>query len=130
MSNLFEIAARRKYRFESAKGSITVEDLFDLPLTSRNGFDLDMVARAANNDVKSSTEESFVTVNRRNVDAENKLEIVKFIIAQKQQQAAIAAERAERTETKRKILDAISRKKDEALSNASIEELEAQLASL
>ena len=35
--NIFETAARNKVRFESSKGLVTVEDLFDAPLTSKNG---------------------------------------------------------------------------------------------
>lgn len=128
--NLFEAAARGKYRFTSAKGQLTVEDLFDLPLTSRNGFDLDMVARAVNTELKNASEESFVTTSRRNTELENKLEIVKHIIAIKQAEKAEAAERAVRIERKRKILDAIERKEDQQLSEASIDDLRQQLAEL
>lgn len=128
--NLFEAAARGKYRFTSAKGQITTEDLFDLPLTSKNGFDLDMVARTVNSELKSASEESFVTTTRRNTDLENKLEIVKAVIALRQEEKAAAADRAARLEKKRKILDAIESKEDQQLSEASIEDLRQQLAEL
>jgi beta-glucosidase-like glycosyl hydrolase len=128
--NLFEAAARGKYRFTSAKGQITTEDLFDLPLTSKNGFDLDMVARSVNNELKAASEESFVTTNRRNTELENKLEIVKFVIQLRQAEKAEAADRAERLARKRKILDAIENKENQQLSEASLDDLRQQLAEL
>ena len=63
MDNLFLQATREKFRFESPKGDLSVEQLWDLPLTSRTGFDLDTVAKTVNADLKASNEESFVNVN-------------------------------------------------------------------
>jgi hypothetical protein len=48
MSNLFERATRLKLRFSTNKNEITVEDLWELPLQSKTGFDLDNVAKRAN----------------------------------------------------------------------------------
>ena len=48
----FEKASRLKLRFNTAKGDITVEDLWDLKLESRNGFDLESVAQSLNRAVK------------------------------------------------------------------------------
>ena len=36
--NIFEQAARQAFRFESPKGFLTVEDLWNLPLTQRNSL--------------------------------------------------------------------------------------------
>ena len=63
MDNLFMQATREKFRFESSKGDLSVEQLWDLPLTSRTGFDLDTVAKAVNADLKASNEESFVNAS-------------------------------------------------------------------
>jgi hypothetical protein len=50
--NIFEQATRRAIRFESAKGDLSVEQLWDLPLQSRNQFDLDTVAKTVNRQLK------------------------------------------------------------------------------
>lgn len=53
---LFELATRQKLRFASPKGLLTVEDLWDLPMTGNTS--LDSVSKLANRDVKVSAEES------------------------------------------------------------------------
>jgi hypothetical protein len=130
--NLFELAARRKFRYSSSKGDLNTEQLFDLPLTSRAGFDLDSVAKAVNAELKSVAEESFVAVrtNTGQRDLEAKLEIVKFVIAAKQkaqEDIRLAGEKAER---KRRILEALAAKEDQELTSASKEELLRELESL
>ena len=94
--NIFEQATRRAIRFESAKGDLSVEQLWDLPLQSRNQFDLDTVAKTVNRQLNAVTEESFVSV-RENPAKEThslKLEIVKHIISVKLQEAEEARNRA------------------------------------
>ena len=58
--NLFEIATRKKLRFPSLKGELSAEQLWDLPLSSRVGLDLDNIAKAVNKDLKAEEEDSFV----------------------------------------------------------------------
>ena len=62
--NLFEIATRAKFRFDSLKGALTVEQLWELPLQSRTGVDLDTVAKGINASLKEVAEESFVPTAR------------------------------------------------------------------
>ena len=45
MEDLFAKATRDKVKFVTVKGEISIEDLWDLPLTSEKGFDLDSIAR-------------------------------------------------------------------------------------
>lgn len=132
MNDLFITASRRKFRFASERGDLTVEQLWDMPLTARSGFDLNNVARGVNNELKGLAEESFVetSTNPRRKTLEQMLEIVKTVIATKQAEAKAATETAAKSALRAKLAETIERKKDEKLGSASIEELEAQLAAL
>lgn len=137
--NIFEIASRKKFRFPSVVGELTVEQLWDLPLTAttrapatayRN--DLDSVAKAVNAELKSVTEESFVNVRPHpaKADLEIKLDIVKHVIAVKMDERAKADAAADRAEKRRKLAEALANKQDESLRNMSEEEIRAKLAEL
>lgn len=132
MDDIYKYAAQNTLRFGSVRGDLTVEQLFDLPLTSRSGFDLDTVAKGVNADLKECGEESFVSTapNPRRRPLEIALELVKDVIKTKQEAAAAALARQHKAEERRKILDALTTKKDQALTAASVEELEAKLAAL
>jgi len=132
MTDLFVVASRRKFRFTSERGELNVEQLWDLPLTSKNGFNLNAVAIAVNSELKGLAEESFVETssNPRRRELEQMLEIAKFIIATKQDETKAASERLARQAMRRKLQEAIEAKEDQALVGSSIEELKAQLAAL
>jgi hypothetical protein len=132
MSDLFLTASRQRFRYPSNRGELTTEQLWEVPLSSKNGFSLNAIAISVNAELKSLQEESFVEIssNPRRTELENMLELIKFVIATKQQEQKAATDRAAAQALKRKIQDAIAAKKDEALLGASVEELEAQLAAL
>jgi cellulose biosynthesis protein BcsQ len=133
MSDLFLEAVRNKYRFDSPQGLLSVEDLFDLPLTSaRNGVaNLNDVAKTINKRLKETTEESFVdSVSSTDRKAQKMLDIVKQVIAIKQEENEARRTAAERSEQKQKILEALANRKDQALQNASEEELKEMLKNL
>lgn len=126
--NIFAVATRRKLRFPIS-GSITVEDVWDLPLKSKrdHGADLDKLAQILDAEVEKLPRRSFVdeeVQTSENSEVLLKLEIVKAIIATKKEEAS-----SKQTEivnaAKRRDLDAlIARKKDAALESLSVEELE------
>ena len=60
MQDVYKFAAQNQLRFESIRGDLTVEQLFQLPLRSKGGFDLDSVAKAVNAELRGASEESFV----------------------------------------------------------------------
>ena len=62
---MFEQASRLKLRFTTARGSLSVEDLWDLPLTSTTGKpNLDDIAKSLNRELRATSEEtSFVEPN-------------------------------------------------------------------
>ena len=130
--NIFEQATRRAIRFESVKGDLSVEQLWDLPLQSRNQFDLDTVAKTVNRQLNDVTEESFVSV-RENPAKETlslKLEIVKHIISVKLQEAEEARNRANKASEKEKLLRLLDEKQNEALRALTPEEIQERLKAL
>jgi len=133
MHDLFIQATRAAYRYPSNRGEITTEQLWDMPLLSKgNGFDLDTVARTLNASIKAMGEESFVETrsNPRKVEAEAKLEVVKFVIATKQAEIKAAEQRANRLLERRKILDALAELEAKELSASSKEDLLKRLSEL
>ena len=134
-NNLFENATRNKYRFESSKGMITVEDLWSMPLLSTSKvspeFDLDHVAKTLNNKIKLLEEESFVSVKTtENTQLYEQLEIVKYVIATKlAEQAALADKSVKRAELT-KLTSILAQKQELDMLSMSTKELEAKIASL
>ena len=132
MENLFLQATREKFRFESSKGDLSVEQLWDLPLTSRTGFDLDTVAKAVNANLKSSNEESFVNVSNNPAVSrlQAQLEVVKAIIEVKLVQAEATKKRAEKAAERQRLMEVLHSKKDQELQGLSVEEIERRLSQL
>lgn len=125
MSNMFEKAVKGKYRFPY-KGQITVEDLYDLPIGS-----LDTVFKTLNAEVKKTDEESLLQTKSAEDDIlATKIEIVKYIFNEKLEEKKNQQEAAERKEKKQKIMQIIATKQDEALRNASVEDLQKMLDEL
>ncbi len=122
---MFEKAARAKLRFPY-KGSITVEDLWDLSVT-----ELDGIFKTLNRQVKAIKEESLL--DKRTIADETlelQINIVKHIVAVKQTENEIRQAAREKAVRKEKLLEILARKKDGELEGKSIAELEAELASL
>lgn len=118
MSRLFELAARKKYRFPF-RGQVSTEDLWDLSITN-----LDSVFKTLNKEKKQNEEESLLSVkSEADKEVENKIEIVKYIVAVKQAEIAERAASKEKAQRNQKIAAIIERKKDEELEGKSIEDL-------
>jgi hypothetical protein len=132
MDNIFEAASRQKIRFDSNRGALMVEQLWDLSLTSKSGFDLDSVARAINRDLKDMTEESFVatTSNPAKASLELKLEVVKYVIAIRMAENAARLAAADKAAKKTKLIEVLSRKQDAALEALTPDEIQAQIEEL
>ncbi len=133
MSDIYKFAAQNNLRFPSNRGQLTVEQLFQMPLQSKTGLDLDSTAKAINQALKDLGEESFVENAASNPQRrliEISFEIVKDVIKTKQDENKAQLAKANKTLERKKLLDALGAKKDEALSKATIEELEKKLAEL
>jgi len=131
--NVFEIATRKKFRFDTCKGQVTVEDLWDLPLTATNDRpNLDDIAKELYKKMKDENEMSFVKstsqVNKEFNIIKAKFDIVKHIIDVKLAEAEAAKKAKEIKARNQRILELIAQKEDEALASKSKEELLAMLA--
>lgn len=123
---MFVKASRLKLKFDTSKGRISVEDLWDLPLTA-----LDTIAKNLNKEVKESAEESFIKMKTSaSTLATLRFEIVKHIIEVKLNEAEAAQKRAENKERKAQILALIAEKQNKELSEKSIADLMKELESL
>ena len=123
--SIFKEAAKLKLRFK-AKGNMAVEDLFDLPLTSKDGVSLNDIAKEIYKNIKEDSGVDFVgEVIETDRIEELKLQIVKEIIKDKKDDI----KRKEESEVKKShnanIDKLIAAKEAEALSNLSIEDLKA-----
>jgi len=128
--NEFMDATRRKLRFESHIGFLSVEDLWDLPLTSQKGVSLDQLAVSLSKTLREGTE-SFVDASRSGDEKLTlKFTIIKQIIDLRLAERDAAKAAREKAEKKQKILAILERKQDAALENASAEELQTILATL
>ena len=124
-------ALKNGYRYESVRGLITTQDLYSVPLTGKDGFDLDSIARSIYNKIKESEEMSFVSSpTKANKELESKLEIVKFIIADKIADAKAKSEAVAVAAERKRIKDLIADKRLSKESELSLEDLEAKLAAL
>ncbi len=125
---MFEKATKFKFRFNTSKGLLTTEDLWDLPLTNSNGLSLDNVAKDLNREIKESEVESFVEIKgNKNLILESKFEIVKHIIKVRLDNAEKSRQLVEKRRKNERLRQLIANKKDEELSGKSVEELEKML---
>lgn len=131
MEDLFAKATREKVRFSTTKGDFSVEDLWDLPLSSERNVDLDSIAKKIAKELKDSTEESFVKpVTKNSSILELKLDILKYIIKVKIEENEARKNLAERKAKKEKLLEILAKKEDASLEALTPEEIKKQLEEL
>lgn len=130
--SLFEYATRNKLRFASLRGELTAEQLWDVPLRSADGFNLDVIARGVNKAFKDATEESFVQTTRTPAVArlEAALTVVKRVIEVRLADEAAAKRRAENKAEREKLLAILAEKQAGKLSELSEKELQKRIAAL
>lgn len=131
----FELASRLKLRFDSPKGQLTTEDLWDLPLTSPSGnrANLDSIAIALHRETRDVAEVvSFVETEASSGSEELllKFEIVRHVIRVKVAERDRAKEASDRKEKKQRLLALIAQKQDQELAGKSIDELRSLAESL
>lgn len=131
MSNLFEQASRAKLRFTSIKGPLSTEQLWDLPLLSKNGFSLDDVAKAAKRELDLASEESFVkATSPEKTAAELRLDVVKHVISVRIAENDAATKRTERAALRKQLTEALAEKQIDTIKGMSVEEIQRKLDEL
>jgi len=130
-TNIFEYATRSKFRFQSVKGELTIEQLWDVPLRSRDDFNLDVVAKAASKAVQEKGE-SFVETTKtpEHLRRETALEIVKHVINKKLAEEQFAKKLADNRIEKERLLAILAEKQAGKLSELSEKELQRRIAAL
>lgn len=130
MSN-FELASRLKLRFETVKGLLDTEDLWDLPLTSAKGFNLDDIARELYAKLRSDNTVSFVNpAQKANTADQLRFDLVKHIIDTRLAENEAARTLAANKEKKQQLLGLIAQKEGEALGALGVDELRKMVEAL
>lgn len=128
---MFDKATRLKLRFDTSKGSISTEDLWDMPLTSPTSFCLDELAKSLHQKLKESGKKSFVyKKTRKDSIVALKLDIVKHIIEYKMDVAAKNEQAAVNRDKREKIKNAIAEIEENSLKNESLSSLKKMLKEL
>lgn len=123
---MYKKALKMKLRFATTKGRLTVEDLFELRLT-----DLNNIAIALDKKLSETPRKSFISdIAPDTAEDELRFNIVKDIITTKLVERNAAQDAKAKTAERAQLTEILHRKKNQALENLSVEELEAKLAAL
>lgn len=123
---MFEKASRVKLRFETSKGFLSTEDLWDLNLVS-----LDNIYRVINKKIKDMQEDSLLAIRTKDEDELHlKIEIISHIVKVKQEEASAFKQR----QVRRAELELLKSLKEEkqvaALKDMSLEDLDKRIEEL
>ena len=122
--NIFEKASRLRLRF-NVEGNISVEQLWTAPMTRLVEYE-----QALTEVVEGYGKSTRRTKKVRSIEQEAnelRLEIITYILDVREAEQEAASVIAETKEHNQKILELIKNKKDAALTEKTVEELEAML---
>ncbi len=129
--DLFEQASRLKLRFESKRGCISTEDLWDLPLSNDHGLSLDNLAKGLNRKLKEEAEESFVVPKSKESSILSlQFELVKHVIKVKIEEREAKEQALKKEAKKKKIREILADKEEASLKSLSEDELRKMLDEL
>ena len=127
---MFEKATRLKLRFETPRGALSAEDLWDLPLTSTRALNLNDIAIGLHHQMKNDTVSFVEDVDKPDAVLQLRFDVVKHVIEVKKAERKAADEARTKAEQKQKIMAILARKEDADLEGRSMDELRGLLASL
>ena len=131
--NIFAEATRKKVRFTTNVGNISVEDLWDLPLntTKKDGIDLDSVSQIVLDEQEGSKRKSLINPrSEKNSLIDLKIEILTHIIDVKTQEKEAKELEAVNKEKLEKLKAIREKKQDQSLENLSLEDIDKEIAAL
>jgi hypothetical protein len=116
-----------KLRFDTTKGWVSTEDLWELSLTTLDkiGMNLRKLLRETSEEVSLIT-----TKEKKDKELQLKFDVVKYIIDIKVKERVEAKAASERSAKKQQLLGILARKQDAELENKTPEELTAMINSL
>lgn len=136
-ATMFEVASRVKLRFATVKGLLSLEQIWDLPLTSKSEstVSLDSVAKDIHSQIREADTAPISFVNPAATSGASdelklKFELLKHIIAIRVAEAEKREKAATKADERRRLQDLLNQKKLEKDSAMSIEDLEARIAAL
>lgn len=127
---MFEKATRLKLRFNTVRGIVNVEDLWDLPLTGQVSLD-ELAVRLHNELRESAGQVSFVSPSSSDDSLlQLKFDVVKHILDVRVSERDARKVEADRASQKQKLLGILARKQDAELEGKTTEELSAMIQGL
>lgn len=125
MSN-YKKASKLKLRFATPKGSLSVEQLWDLSQEN-----LEKSIRAVNEDISEADADDldFLSSDNNGVDEETQLrfDILKDVYITRKEEAKKAREKAKAKAQKQRLVEIKAMKEEENLKDLSVEELEERI---
>lgn len=127
--SIFKQATKERLRFETRKGELSVEQLWDLSLTNLATIvrNLKKQLTKDNDDELSFLDETATPVDRT---LELKFNVVKAIYLDKKEEREAEKNAAAKKAQREKLLGLIADKQDEELKGKSVAELTAELEAL
>ena len=120
--NIIEQGTRQKLRF-NYKGIVTIEDLFDIPLTK-----LDIMHGELKKIITLTSEESLLNNKSfETKETELKIAIIKHVVVTRQEENKLKLDKQTRIERNEKIKGIIASKKDKHLEGLDVKDLESML---
>jgi len=130
---MFEQAARQKFRFDSSRGLLTVEDLWDIPLssTSPTRANLDDIARGLHRRLRNDEDVSFVEPDRKSdATVQTMFDLVKRVIEVRLAENAAARSLREKAEKKQQLLSILKDRELDAFKTMPVDELRKAIEAL
>ena len=120
---MYKRASKIKLRFLTSRGPLTVEQLWDLPLS-----ELDTLAISLQEGYKKSGKKSFLeTKSKKDRELKLAFDIVLDVLNTKVELSTVAAKTAETKAHNQKILGKIADARDKDLAGKTVEELTVML---